>query len=100
MDKYELIEVLRAAADGIERRDSSKELKVKLDSYKKLCYILLRSVARKITFSQRIGTANRDRILEDLSEISNIKELDPLLERNIDETFRAITGGDEPPKDM
>lgn len=95
MDKYELIEVLRAAADGIEKRDSSKELKVKLDSYKKLCYILLRSVAREIAFSQSIGTVKAERIIEKLSVISNIKELNPV----IDEAFRAITGGDEPPKD-
>lgn len=44
MDKYELIEVLRAAADGIAGTTKSKEAEFKLDDFRKLIYNLCKFV--------------------------------------------------------
>lgn len=44
MDKYELIEVLRAAADGIAGATKSKEAELKLDDFRKLIYNLCKFV--------------------------------------------------------
>lgn len=38
MDKYELIEVLRAAADGIAGASKSKEAELKLDGFRRIVY--------------------------------------------------------------
>lgn len=38
MDKYELIEILRSAADGIAGRSQSKEAEMKLDSFRRIVY--------------------------------------------------------------
>lgn len=38
MDKYELIEILRSAADGIAGRSQSKEAEMKLDSFRRIIY--------------------------------------------------------------
>ena len=38
MDKYELIEILRSAADGIAGRSQSKEAEMKLDSFRQIVY--------------------------------------------------------------
>ena len=38
MDKYDLINILHAAADGIAGIDASKELKLKNESYKAMLY--------------------------------------------------------------
>ena len=38
MDKYELIEILRSAADGIAGRIQSKEAELKLDSFRRIVY--------------------------------------------------------------
>lgn len=38
MDKYELIEILRSAADGIAGRIQSKEAEMKLDSFRQIVY--------------------------------------------------------------
>lgn len=38
MDKYELIEILRSAADGIAGRSQSKEAELKLDSFRRIVY--------------------------------------------------------------
>ena len=100
MDKYELIEVLRAAADGIEKRDSSAAIKNKLDIYKRLCYNLLCSVTKCAASSQFIGIIGKDLIIEYLSQTSNLSGLNPAIKDNVDEAFKAITGGDEPPKDI
>lgn len=44
MDKYELIEVLRAAADGIAGASKSKEAELKLDSFRRIVYNLCKCV--------------------------------------------------------
>ena len=44
MDKYELIEVLRAAADGIAGVSKSKEAELKLDSFRRIVYNLCKCV--------------------------------------------------------
>lgn len=53
MDKYELIEVLRAAADGIAGASRSKEAELKLDDFRKLIYNLCKCVVvqEKFCFS-------------------------------------------------
>ena len=38
MDKYELIEVLRAAADGIAGASKNKEAELKLDGFRRIVY--------------------------------------------------------------
>ena len=53
MDKYELIEVLRAAADGIAGASKSKEAELKLDSFRRIVYNLCTCVA-----SQAFDLAN------------------------------------------
>lgn len=44
MDKYELIEVLRAAANGIAGASESKEAELKLDSFRRIVYNLCKCV--------------------------------------------------------
>ena len=44
MDKYELIEVLRAAADGIAGASKSKEAELNLDCFRRIVYNLCKCV--------------------------------------------------------
>lgn len=44
MDKYELIEVLRAAADGIAGVSKSKEAELNLDCFRRIVYNLCKCV--------------------------------------------------------
>lgn len=44
MDKYELIEVLRAAADGIAGASKSKEAELNLDCFRRIVYNLCKYV--------------------------------------------------------
>lgn len=50
MDKYELIDVLRAAADGIAGTSRSKEAEFKLDDFRKLIYNLCKFVVAQEEF--------------------------------------------------
>ena len=44
MDKYELIEVLRAAADGISGVSKGKEIELNLDCFRRIVYNLCKCV--------------------------------------------------------
>lgn len=44
LDKYELINILRAAADGIEGRSNSKEIELKFDNFRHALYTLCKVV--------------------------------------------------------
>ena len=53
MDKYELIEVLRAAADGIAGASKSKEAELNLDCFRRIVYNLC-----KFVVAQEFGLLN------------------------------------------
>ena len=53
MDKYELIEVLRAAADGIAGTSRSKVAELKLDCFRRIVYNLCKCVV-----AQEVDLAN------------------------------------------
>lgn len=50
MDKYELIDVLRAAADGIAGASKSKEAEFKLDCFRRIVYNLCKCVVAQEEF--------------------------------------------------
>lgn len=64
MDKYELIDILRAAADGIAGASRSKEAELKLDDFRKLIYNLCKCVVAQefdlANFSSPVPFDNSD----------------------------------------
>ena len=64
MDKYELIEALRAAADGIAGASKSKEAELKLDSFRRIVYNLCKCVVAQefdlANFSSPVPFDNSD----------------------------------------
>lgn len=50
MDKYELVEALRAAADGIANATKSKEAELKLEDFRKLVYNFCKVAAVQAEF--------------------------------------------------
>ena len=64
MDKYELIEVLRAAANGIAGASESKEAELKLDCFRRIVYNLCKCVVAQefdlANFSSPVPFDNSD----------------------------------------
>lgn len=64
MDKYELIEVLRAAADGIAGASKSKEAELNLDCFRRIVYNLCKCVVAQefdlANFSSPVPFDNSD----------------------------------------
>lgn len=62
MDKYELIEVLRAAADGIAGTTKSKEAELKLDCFRRIVYNLCKClVAQEFDLANFSSPASFDK---------------------------------------
>jgi len=107
MNKYELIEILRAAADGIAGVDRSQELKLKNKSYKEIIYNFCK-ISIIHYFSNPIniksGQPSSEDILQYVSE--KLFEFDKKetyftscdVKKLADEMFRLMTN-EEPPKE-
>lgn len=105
MDKYEIAEVLQAAADGIRKRDRTKELQMQLDNYKKICYTLLKfgiikSLEHSYTISGFSGNATDDLIANIFHKAQHVDELvsGKEVKNKTDEAYQMLFHED-PPKE-
>ena len=105
MDKYEIAEVLQAAADGIRKRDRTKELQMQLDNYKKICYTLLKfgiveSLGHSYTISGFGSNATDDLIANIFHKAQHVDEFvsGKEIKNKTDEAYKMLFHED-PPKE-
>lgn len=110
MDKHEIIEILRAAADGIEKRDSGAKTRLELDKYKRLFYNFLKinaslycakSARASMTFINESQQAENviDFLIRSASNMPNVDGTEETINNIAKEMFKKLTNGDEPPEE-
>ena len=115
MDKHELIEILRSAADGIAGRSQSKEAELKLDSFRRIVYNFCKAavmdsldeIPASPDFLYRANGANGANDLDKL--LYKMTKFDKLVasksfsstdtERRAKELYKQLTNEDFPSKE-
>lgn len=106
MDKYGLIEVLRAAADGIAGASKSKEAELKLDDFRKLVYNFCKFAAvqaepgvisSSVLFSND-PLKNYCSYIDKFDEISNNCRNLSRIREEANKLYKTLTN-EEPPKE-
>jgi hypothetical protein len=106
LDKYELVETLRAAADGIANATKSKEAELKLEDFRKLVYNFCKVAAVQAEFgifnSSVISNEplkNFVTCIKKFDEIdSNCRTLNKTREE-ADKLYKQLTNEDPPKED-
>lgn len=103
MDKYEIAEVLTAAANGIKGWSNEKEALAKLDGLRRVCYNFCKATvidANEIPSLSlhELGVSNPiDAIIMKINKFNNSSN-NSYLKREADELYRQLTS-EEPPKE-
>ena len=111
MDKYELIDVLRAAADGIAGASKSKEAEFKLDDFRKLIYNLCKFIIAQEEFC--FSSPNTPSLLYEPDSLKKIYSYVSRFDQTVSEStftgkellskannlYKAITNEDPPKED-
>lgn len=103
MDKYEIAEVLTAAANGIKGWSNEKEALAKLDGLRRVCYNFCKAAvidAEGIPSLSlhELGVSNPiDAVIMKINKFNNSSN-NSYLKREADELYRQLTS-EEPPKE-
>jgi len=113
LDKYELIEVLRAAADGIAGTSKSKEAELKLDGFKRIVYNFCKFVIAQEELGSPMPSLSSSNPFDDYSDPLNkfyscVGRFDQTISRSpfggkelldkVNELYKQLTN-ENPPKE-
>ena len=102
MDKYELAEILTAAADGIKGWSKIKEAESKLDGLRRICYNFCKAAVIDANGTpslslHELGVSNPiDAVVMKINKFNSSNN--DYLKREADELYRQLTS-EEPPKE-
>lgn len=103
MDKYEIAEVLTAAANGIKGWSNEKEALAKLDGLRRVCYNFCKAAVidnegiPSLSLHE-LGVSNPiDAVIMKINKFNNSSN-NSYLKREADELYRQLTS-EEPPKE-
>lgn len=114
MDKYELIEVLRAAADGIAGVSKSKEAELKLDGFRRIVYNFCKFVIAQEELASPVPSFSSSSPFGDYSDPLNkfyscVGRFDQTVSRSsfagkelldkVNELYKQLTNEDPPKED-
>lgn len=100
MDKYELAEILTAAADGIKGWSKVKEAESKLDGLRRICYNFCKAAvmdANEVPSLSIHGSNPIDAVIMKINKFDNSFD-NSYLKREADELYKQLTS-EEPPKE-
>lgn len=100
MDKYEIAEVLTAAANGIKGWSNEKEALAKLDGLRRVCYNFCKAAvidAEEIPSLSIHGGNPIDAVIMKINKFDNSFD-NSYLKREADELYKQLTS-EEPPKE-
>lgn len=100
MDKYEIAEVLTAAANGIKGWSNEKEALAKLDGLRRVCYNFCKAAVIDAEEIPSLSIHDRnpiDAVIMKINKFNNSLD-NSYLKREADELYRQLTS-EEPPKE-
>jgi hypothetical protein len=103
LDKYELAEILTAAADGIKGWSKVKEAESKLDGLRRICYNFCKATVMdaneipSLSLHELGVSSPIDAIIMKINKFNNSSN-NSYLKREADELYRQLTS-EEPPKE-
>lgn len=103
MDKYEIAEVLTAAANGIKGWSSEKEALAKLDGLRRICYNFCKATVMdaneipSLSLHELGVSSPIDAVVMKINKFNNSSN-NSYLKREADELYRQLTS-EEPPKE-